>query len=241
MAKQKEAMLALFRQAHQDLQDFLSQLSVEELQQHGSLQAWAAKDILPHLAFWQEHFNQQVEKAQAGEQVPMAGDYYNQINDGVLMEHLEDAFEELQQKEEESYQKGIALLEGMSEEELLDEKKFAFLNGRSLLDRALYTFGWHPLSHVADYLSKNGKFEKAAEIQEKLTESLQPFPNWAANAIYNLGCFYALAGMKDKALEKVGIALGQRKELIDWSKQDADLKSLHEDEAFLKLHQELAQ
>jgi len=49
-----------------------------------------------------------------------------------------------------------------------------------------------------------------------------------ANATYNLGCFYAKRGRAADALAQVREALAINPKLTEWSKEDADLVSLHD-------------
>jgi hypothetical protein len=56
-----------------------------------------------------------------------------------------------------------------------------------------------------------------------------------ANAIYNLACFFALIGEKEKALNNLKTAFIARPDLIEWSKNDNDLDALREDSDFKAL------
>jgi hypothetical protein len=69
-------------------------LTKKQKEKRGSLKKWSAKDILSHLVFWGNHFNSQAIKAKSDEKVPQAGDYYDQVNAGVLIEHMEQPFSE---------------------------------------------------------------------------------------------------------------------------------------------------
>jgi len=114
--------------------------------------------------FWGNHFNSQAEKAKSGDKVPLAGDYFDQVNDGVLIEHMEQAFSAALIELERSFQKSIELLKSFSANELNDKTKFEYLNGRTLIDNALGTFGWHITHHISDFYVKNGRTEKAIAL-----------------------------------------------------------------------------
>jgi hypothetical protein len=231
----KNEMLVLFNRIDQELEDFVSGLAPDEKAERGSIKKWSAKDTLAHLAFWGAHFNQQVENALAGEKVPNAGDYYDLVNNGVLYDHLDQPFEDAFREEVEVYQRSLQILEEIPADDLLDPDKYAFLDGRSLLDRALGTEGWHITHHISDYYAKHGQIDRAIQIQETYSEALQKFPSWRANAVYNQACFYALNGMKDQAIEKLSFAFEQRTDLIEWSEQDPDLASIREDPEYLAI------
>lgn len=228
----KEAMLDLFKGMRQELDTLIGELTEDKKNARGSMQAWSAKDMLAHLAFWGSHFNLQVEKALAGEHVPAAGDYYEILNDGVLLRNMDRPFEEVRREEEDAYKKTISLLESFSADELADTEKFEFLNKRCLLDSALGTACWHVLAHIGDYYVHQGQLKRAEALHLATTEKLKAFPGWKANATYNLACFYAQNGMKAKALENLESAFKERPELKDWAQKDTDLKPVWEEAQF---------
>ena len=130
-------------------------------------------------------------------------------------------------------------IESFSAQDLSDPKKYAWLEGRPLGDRVLGNLIWHPQSHIADFYVKRDKLEKATAMQEALTEQLKEFPTWAATAVYNAACFYALNGMPAKAIPFLKTAFTQRPDLVEWSKQDSDLDSLREQADFKALYPEI--
>ena len=202
------------------------------------MKKWSAKDILSHLVFWGNHFNSQAEKAKSGEKVPLAGDYFDQVNDGVLIEHMEQPFSEALIELEGSFQKSTEILKSFSADDLNDKEKFEYLNGRTLIYRALGTLGWHITHHISDFYVKNGQVEKAIDLQEKYTKRLRDFPTWEASSIYNLACFFTLIGEKEKAIINLKTAFAARPDLIEWSKNDNDLDALREDTDFKALFPE---
>ena len=168
---QVSEMFDLLKFVRQELDSLGEHLTPEEKARHGSLRQWSAKDMLAHLAFWGSHFNRQLEKALAGKDVPLAGDYYDQLNDGVLYEHLEQPFEEAQAEEIAAYRQFNQITERISAADLLDPQKFPFLNGRTMLERILGNHGYHPAAHISDYYVKAGQMDKARSLQETLTPS----------------------------------------------------------------------
>ena len=107
-ARIKKEMLDLFRSLRNELAEVLANLNEPQKQECGSLQRWGVKDMLTHLAFWGDHFNRQVEAARAGSPVPDAGDYYEIINDGVLLRNKGKTFEEARQEEEDSIRQDLS-------------------------------------------------------------------------------------------------------------------------------------
>jgi hypothetical protein len=231
----KETMLELFSDMRKELDALIDGLTEEEKNAKGSIAQWSVKDMLAHLAFWGNHFNEQLMKAQAGEAVPMAGDYYEILNDGVLLRNLDKPFETARSEERAAFQQTVKLLEGIDADDLCDPKYLEFLNGRPLLDRALGTECWHVLLHVSDHFTQKGDLAKAERMQVAYTEKLKDFPGWRANAVYNLACFFSLHGMKEKAYENLEIAFRERPELKEWAQKDPDMKPICEEADFKAL------
>ena len=231
----KDAFFDFFELIKNEITAFEKGLTEEQKKGRGSLKKWSAKDILSHLVFWGNHFNSQAEKARNGEKVPQAGDYFDQVNDGVLIEHMDQPFSEALIELERSLQESTAIIKSFSADDLNDKEKFVYLNGRTLIDNALGTLGWHVSHHISDFYVKNGQIEKAIDLQEKYTKRLRGFPTWEANAIYNLACFFVLIGEKEKVIINLESAFLAQPDLIEWSKNDNDLDALREDADFKAL------
>jgi hypothetical protein len=79
----KKALMVFLELIKSEITAFEKGLTENQTKEKGSLKKWSAKDILSHLVFWGNHFNSQAEKAKSGDKVPLAGDYFDQVNDGV--------------------------------------------------------------------------------------------------------------------------------------------------------------
>jgi len=234
-AQIKKEMLELFKSLRSELAGIVDNLNESQKQECGSLQKWGAKDMLVHLAFWGDHFNRQLEAVRAGQPVPEAGDYYEILNDGILLRNKDKSFEVARWEEEAVFDKSITLLETENPDDLVDPKKYAYMNGKTLLDRALGTECYHVAAHISDFYLKEGGYEKAARLQETYTSKLLDFPTWKANAYYNLACFYSLNGKKDMAISNLELAFKERPDLKDWSKKDRDIDPLREEKGYQAL------
>lgn len=222
----KIRVLELIESTQTDLQGLLTSLTPEERNARGNLKRWSFKDMITHLNFWGRHFLQQLEKSAKGEKVPLSGEYLDQVNDGVLFEHIDQPLEEAMKEYDQIHIELMRVYKSLSAEEMSDVKKYDWLEGRPMSDRILGNLVWHPQSHIADFYVKRGQLEKAITLQESLTEKLKYFTTWGANAVYNVACFYALNGMPAKAIPFLKTAFTQRPDLVEWSKHDSDLDSL---------------
>jgi len=231
----KDALFDFLELVRKELKLFEESLTKKQREETGSLLKWSVKDVFSHLVFWGNHFNSQIRKAESGDEVPQVGDYLDQVNDGVLIEHMAQPFSEALEEFDKSYQESTSILKAYTANELNDKEKFQYLEGRTLVDRALGTFGGHIMYHISDFYIQNEQAEKAVDLQEKITGRLRNFPTWEANAIYNLACFYAQIDKKEKAVANLKTAFLTRPDLIEWSKNDSDLDSLRENLDFKAL------
>jgi tetratricopeptide (TPR) repeat protein len=234
-ARIKKEMLNLFTSLRSELSEIIAGLNEPQKQECGSPLKWGVKDMLVHLSFWGDHFNRQVEAARAGLPIPEAGDYYETLNDGILLRNIGKSFENARKEEETVFEKSLGLLEAESPDDLVDPQKYAHMNGRSLLDRALGTECYHVAAHISDFYIKEGNYDKAARLQETYTARLAAFPSWKANAYYNLACFYSLNGNKDMALSNLELAFKEKADLIEWSKKDPDIDPLRKETQYQKM------
>jgi hypothetical protein len=225
---EKQKILNLVQNTYADLMGLIASLSPQEKKEKGNLKQWSAKDMVTHLNFWERHFINQLDKQAKGEKIPSSGDYFDQINDGVLYEHMDQPLEDALEEYEQIHAELLKRYEAFSAEDLSDPKKYAWLEEHPLSERILGNSVFHPQSHIADSYVKQGKMEIAIRLQESLAEKLQMFPTWGPTAAYNLACFYALNGMPDKAIFRLKEAFEKRPDLVEWSKVDSDLNSLRE-------------
>ena len=183
--------------------------------------------MLVHLAFWEKHYAAVFEKGLAGERVPLSGSYLDQLNDGVLYEHLGQPFEAAHADESAAYNQFLDFFElGISPQALADPTLQPYLKNFSLLNRILRTYALHPVHHLSDYYVKNSQTERAEELQESLSRAVAQLPMWRAEAFYKLATSYALMGWPRRALAELAKAVDEKPELRTQAWSDEDFESL---------------
>ncbi|HEX5248080.1 MAG TPA: tetratricopeptide repeat protein [Gaiellales bacterium] len=75
-----------------------------------------------------------------------------------------------------------------------------------------------------------GDYDGAIEVA---SEGLSEWPE-SGQLNYQLACFQALAGRRDKALEHLAIAAANDPRVAEWAADDSDLDSIRDDPAFPK-------
>lgn len=232
----KDDLIDFLNQIKDEIIAFENELTDKQKGRKGSLKKWSAKDTISHLVFWGKHFNSQVNKARNSEKVPQAGDYFDKVNDGVFIEHINQPFNEALSDLYKSFKESIGIIKSFSADELNDKKRYEYLNDRTMIDHSLGTLGWHVMHHISDFYVKNGQKNKAIAQQEKFAEKMRNFPTWKANANYNLACFFAMNGENKRAIKSLKTAFVNRPDLLEWSKSDSDLDALREDADFKALY-----
>lgn len=216
-------------------QQWLAELSDADRAADGLADKWAVKDVFAHLFYWRGHTVQRLAAALSGE-TPIAADDFERLNRENFEVQRQRSWAELVAEEARIYQELVALIGKISEEDLTTPDRFAWQRGS--LARSVLGNGYeHPLLHVAQAYAEAGQQLRANQIQEEAAAQLMRFPEMQSAAHYNLACFYALNGQPQKALNKLREALQTNPALRDWSRQDADLNSLHGDSEYEALYQ----
>ena len=153
---------------------------------------------------------------------------YNTNHDRTLAEIVAEA--------DRAYADFVALIQSLSEEDLAQPARFSDQEPRSLAAQIMGNGYEHPIFHYAERYRRRGDLAKALQLHEQSVAAVADWPEWYGTARYNLACFYALNGQKEKALHELREALQLRPDLSEWSKQDTDLASLHDDPAFSALY-----
>jgi len=75
-----------------------------------------------------------------------------------------------------------------------------------------------------------GDYDRAVEVA---SEGLAEWPE-SGQLNYQLACFHALAGRREKALEHLAIAVANDPRVAEWASNDSDLDSIRDDPTFPK-------
>ena len=87
------------------------------------------------------------------------------------------------------------------------------------------------LSALAEVYTRSGEYQKGLILDKRLAVLCPENPL----VFYNLACSFALTGSTEESLEALEAAVRFGYDEPEHMKQDADLKSLHEDERFWKI------
>jgi hypothetical protein len=217
----------IFALVRSEIERFADGLSAEEKNRRGSLQQWSATFMLVHLTFWESHFACVFENGLAGKSVPDSGSYLNQLNDGVLYEHLDQLFAEARADEATAYNKFLDFFEReVSPHALADPQPLDYLKGYTLLNRMLRSYAFHPVLHLSNYYVENGHPEQAAEVQQNLSQVLEQLPLYKDEAFYKLAAYDALSGWPERALLELRKAVNENPKVRTRARADTAFEAL---------------
>lgn len=217
--------------------EFVDGLDTGQRLEKGTYERWSAKDTLAHAAFWQEHLAQRVSALVEGRQLPTPIPHYEEANADCFARFCECSFEEVQDYLSRADDSLTAAVTAASE---------PLLSGcppdrpeRPLWMDVIGTAYTHPLSHIAEYLSRHGRADKASQLYQEWGAAvvrLDDGAEWQGTVHYNVACGLALANQTAPAIAELKEALQLRPGLISWARQDTDLASLQGLRAFRELY-----
>lgn len=234
----KAQIIAALEQAREDELALLDSLTEVERRADGTFEDWSAKDVLAHITGWRSIFLEGLKARMRGE-TPPPGEDPDRVNERMYREKSGQSLETIQAEAESVHQELMKQVRSLPEEELVDPDRFEWREGRPLWPALVGNAFTHPLFHMALFLLDRGQPVQALKVQERATEtllSLSQDPGWRGIARYNLACFHALNGQKERAISQLGQALKLNPDLSDWSREDPDLLSLHEEPAYQALY-----
>ncbi len=238
----KQQLLDLIGCAYQEKHTFITTLTPEQRAMVGTSEQWSPKDYLAHMITWEERF---VDNHQAALQgvTPPSYDDTDRENNEIFQAHRDLSWDDMRRRVDAVNQKVVTWLQAQTEDDLTDRERFPWLNNRTLWGRIVGNSVSHPLLHLAELYAKSGQRDHATEMQEALVPpllALSDAPAWHSATLYNLACYYSLAGLKEQAIAKLGEALHIDSGLTEWSKEDPDLNALRDDPAYQALYSQPA-
>ena len=218
--------------------EMISILPEDERSRSSTYDDWSIKDQLAHCAVWKDRLARDITVALQGI-TPTESENYEQVNQEIFEEFHGQSWEEVLSYSERAKAALIEAVRTISNEDLVIGEVIPSQSGRELW-KVILSHGYtHPLTHYSQVHLGFGNRKYAREIQEEMNKQLMEMddsPSWQSIAIYNLACFYAQSGDKERAISGLKKALELNSALMDWSKQDPDFENIREDPEYLVLY-----
>jgi len=234
----KPKLIKLIQHAYQEEQTFVDKLSEQERSAQGESDQWAPKDVINHLAGWKLRLADNLEAAANGG-TPVRYDNYLEINDQEFEDFRDRPWSEIWDRAGEAQQALLAQIEARDEETLRGTDTLPW-QGELPLWRYFVGTGYvHSLAmHLAPLYIARGDAVYSTKLAEEAVPqllALDDAADWHGVVHYNLACQYAQTDEKEKAIQQLRQAFELNSNLIEGSKQDSDLASIHQDPAYLAL------
>jgi hypothetical protein len=228
----KHKVIELLKQAQLEGERFYERLSPAERNTIGTPEQWSARDMIAHVAEWERHLVARCIEPRAH----IGADPYqreiDQVNADIFEAYRNRTWEEVRSIFKQAHTDAERFIHSLTEEELCDTQRYDWMEGKPTWRWFLGTFYIHAFGHYEAFYIKGGETAEAHRLKETAAASLLTVSDtdeWRALVTYNLACIDAIAGQKDKALERLKEALRLNPSLKEWSRQDPDLISLHGD------------
>lgn len=234
----KSRLAALLRQGHADESAFGETLTPEERERAGTVDAWAPKEIIAHLAYWRELETERAQALARGEALPNFDDFLA-MNTESFTDLAAHTWDQAIERSRLATENLVAAMERLPDEALLGPTREPREWGAIALITTIIGNGYqHPQQHLAEIAAARGDTAGAGVIQRRMLDAviaLDAGPQVAANARYNLACALASAGPRDEVLALLRQSFTDNPRLIAWSRQDTDLDPLRDDPDFQAL------
>ena len=226
--ERKMVLLDLLKQAREMEMDFVNALSGQERARIGTLEDWSAKDVISHIAAWKARMADNL-LAVSESRSPTRPEDLDHENAILFKEYRDKTWDEVLRVATGAFQRVVAQVEVLGEQELVSCEKFPWQGERPLWRLIVGSGCIHPIAHMAEFHRNQGNREQAGKMIGEMARSMVDLDDgslWQGAVKYNLACHYSLLGARVKAIRELQESLVLDPGLTDWSKQDPDLDAI---------------
>ncbi len=133
----KAEIMGLIRSERGSLERVLAELSEGQMTQPGVENSWSVKDILTHIIAWEKLMVGWIDESLRGEvpQRPAPGmtwDDLDRLNEQIYLSNRDRDLADVLGDFHRSYERALATVEALTEEDLVDPQRFAWREGSPL-------------------------------------------------------------------------------------------------------------
>jgi hypothetical protein len=236
----KSRLAALLRQGNADERAFAATLPEEERERTGTVDAWAPKEYIAHLAFWRDRETERAQTLARGGEAQRYGDFQT-LNTESFSDLSKNTWESAMEGSRQSTEALIAAVEALPEATLLGPARPQQpdeVASVALLELVVNDGYLHPQQHLAEMTAARGDAADAASMLRRALAAIIALDAGFAvtsNARYNIACSFARSGPRDEVLALLRQSFAENPSLIAWARNDTDLDPLRDDPAFQAL------
>ena len=167
----KLEILAMLQEEFDRWEEVLNNLSAEQITAPNFISNWSIKDTLAHLMAWQTRSIARLEAARMKkdpefprwpvEPEPDPGDNSDEINAWIYETYHDQPWSSIHPAWSAGFQRFLELGQVIPEKDLLDPKRYAWMEGQPLLVVLQSSYEHHHIDHLQPLLAllrQNGKF-----------------------------------------------------------------------------------
>ena len=152
---EKFELLRTITTAYDELADLVGRISNDRLMEP-AMDDWTGKDVLAHISWWHDHSARLTEDFRAGrepDRTTHPEGTTDEINEYVLREHVDDSPHEVRAALAQTFQRLLAALEPLTDDELFSPGHCSWLDGEALSEMILWDTSRHYPQHLANLAS----------------------------------------------------------------------------------------
>lgn len=135
----KEALLKDIQKEHKALEKFLAELTPQQMVQPGAIAEWSVKDVLAHLAEWEQLLLVWHQAGLRGEIPPLPAPGYNwgkmdDLNQEIFEKYRNWSLESVLDYFRRSYSQVLEAVQAMAEDALFTPGRYAWTKKNTLAD-----------------------------------------------------------------------------------------------------------
>jgi tetratricopeptide (TPR) repeat protein len=223
----KQRLLHVLERSDAAQRAFVAGLSNGQRAAVGTYEKWSAKDVVAHLAYWQDHRANTVAAQARGEEPPPSPGHYEQANAACFQRFCNCSWDEVQAFADAAHSRLVEAVHALSQKMLA--APLAGSGRPALWQDIVNTAYTHPLMHMAEFYIAQGQPQRAGQLWPEWGELVAPLDDsadWQGLVHYNVACGLALSGNPEQAMLELRQALQLRPDLTAWSRQDSDLSAV---------------
>jgi tetratricopeptide (TPR) repeat protein len=233
----KTLILDLLQQGHHDEVAWMQDLTETESEAIGTPHLWSAKDHVIHWMFGRQNLIQVLRAILHQQEIPSREKINDDNNEELFAELRLRPWPEIQTESEHIYADLIALIEKLSENDMMDDHRFtpAFWNadadGQPLYTAFLGYCYEHGQEHLVQYYSDRNNLIRAIELRKQCANRIlqAEVPEWIKGwFLYNLASFYAEQNQLKEANIQLQEAITYNARLKELAKREPALSALSE-------------
>ena len=149
----KASLLAMIQSDRAQLDKLLATLSAEQMCQATLENQWSVKDVLAHIAAWEQRCVGWIQAGLRGERPdkPDTGftwEVVDKLNEQTFRENQERPLDDIQAAYRQAHQQILEQAQALSEDDLMNPQRFAWTDGRNLVPYIAANTYEHYQEHV---------------------------------------------------------------------------------------------